>query len=101
MSVLHLNLRGYLTHIAEVTALLRSLPCKPTLVTLNETFLTKAIPDIKLEGYTLLARRDRGDQWGGGVAVFVIAEQFANASVVEISETAERIWVIVHTDRGT
>ena len=100
LSVLHINLRGYVSHIAEVTALLRSMPRTPTLVVFNETFLTKAIPDVQLEGYTLLARRDRVDQWGGGVAVFVLAEHFANASVVEISEAAERIWTVIHTDRG-
>ena len=100
LTVLHLNIRGYVSHIAEVTALLRTMPSKPSLVVLNETFLTRVIEDIQLEGYALLARRDRRDQWGGGVAVFIIANQFTMASVVEVSEEAERVWIIVHSDRG-
>ena len=76
------------------------MPQLPTLVVLNETFLTQAISEIQLEGYTLVARRDRRDQWGGGVAVFVAAEQFSNVSVVETSDVSERIWIVVHTDRG-
>ena len=98
--MLHYNLRGYLSHIAEATALLRTMASKPSLVMFNETFLTQAIPDIELEGYMLLARRDREGQWGGGVAVFVLTEQFANATVVEISDVAERVWMIIHTNRG-
>ena len=59
MLMLHLNLRGYLSHIAETTAILRGMEQKPFLVTLNETFLNKAIEHVELEGYQLLARRDR------------------------------------------
>ena len=48
--MLHLNLRGFLSHIAEVTAVIRDMPAKPFLVCLNETFLTKAVEEVKLEG---------------------------------------------------
>ena len=72
LKMLHLNLRGYLSHIAETTALLRSMEEKPFLVSLNETFLSKAIEHVELEGYQVLARRDREGQWGGGVLVFVL-----------------------------
>ena len=84
--MLHINLRGYVSHIAEVTALLRGIVNKPFLVTLNEMFLTKAIENVQLESYQVLVRRDREGQWGSGVLVFVN------------SETAERIWAIVHSD---
>ena len=100
VTVMHVNIRGFLTHIAETTAMIRNLPKKPCLVVLNETFLTKAVEDVQIEGYVLLARRDRGEQWGGGVAVFVQAGQVANASVVEVSDVAERIWTVLHTDQG-
>ena len=100
VTVMHVNIRGFLTHIAETTAMIRNLPKKPSLVVLNETFLTKAVEDVQIEGYVLLARRDRGEQWGGGVAVFVQAGQVANASVVEVSDVAERIWTVLHTDQG-
>ena len=64
LKMLHLNLRGYLSHIAETTALLRSMEEKRFLVALNDTFLSKAIENVELEGYQLLARRDREGQWG-------------------------------------
>ena len=63
LSMLHINLRGYVSHIAEVTAVLRGMVDKPFLVTLNETFLSKAIEHVELEGYQVLVRRDRVGQW--------------------------------------
>ena len=62
--MLHFNLRGYISHIAEVTVLLREMRCKPFIVTLNETFLRKAIDNVKLEGCQIFARRDREGQCG-------------------------------------
>ena len=100
MTMLHLNLRGYLSHIAETTALLRSMEEKLFLVALNETFLTKAIEHVELEGYQVLVRRDREGQWGGGVLVFILDEYAPRVTLVEISEVAERVWVLAHTDRG-
>ena len=100
LAMLHLNMRGYLSHIAEVTALLRRLVDKPFLVTLNETFLTKAVENVELEGYQVLARRDRVGQWGGGVLVFVLDEFASRVTLVEVSEKAERVWAVVHSDQG-
>ena len=100
LTMLHLNMRGYLSHIAEVTALIRDLPAKPFLASLNETFLSKAVEQVKLEGYQVLARRDREGRWGGGVLVFVLDEYFPRVTLVDISKKAERILVIVHSDRG-
>ena len=98
--MLHINLRGYVSHIAEVTALLRGMVNKPFLVTLNETFLTKSIENVQLEGYQVLVRRDREGKWGGGVLVFVLDEYAPRVTLVENSEAAERIWAMVHSDRG-
>ena len=50
LSMLHKHLRGYVSHIAEDTALPRGIVNKPFLVTLNETFLTKVIENVQLEG---------------------------------------------------
>ena len=69
--MLHLNMRGYLSHIAETTALLRSMDQKPFIVSMNETFLNKFTEHVELEGYQVPGRRDREGQWGGGVLVFV------------------------------
>ena len=86
--MLHLNMRGYVSHIAEVTALIRDLPAKPFLVSLNETFLSEAIEQVKLEGYQVLARRDRKERWGGGVFVFVLDEYFPRVTLLDVSEEA-------------
>ena len=91
MKMLHLNLRCYLSHIAETTALLRGMDEKPFLVALNDTFLSKAIENVELESYQLLARRDREGQWGGGVLVFVLDEYAPRVTLVETSEAAERV----------
>ena len=100
LTMLHLNLRGFLSHIAEVTAVIRDMPAKPFLVCLNETFLTKAVEEVKLEGYQVLARRDREGQWGGGVLMFVMDAYFARVTLVGISESAKRIWVIALRQGG-
>ena len=100
MKMLLLNLRSYLSHIAEPIALLRNIDEKPFLVALNEAFLNKAIKHVELESYQVLARRDREGQWGGGVLIFVLDEYAPRVTLVYISEMAERVWVLLHTDRG-
>ena len=74
LQMLHLNMRCYLSHIAETTAFLRSIDQKPFIVSMAETFLNKGIEHVELEGYQVLVRRDREGQWGGGVLVFVLDE---------------------------
>ncbi len=54
MSMLQVNMRGYISHIAEIAAMIRLMACKPFIVSLNETFLTRAIEHVELEGYTVL-----------------------------------------------
>ena len=76
------------------------MPAKPLVVSVNETFLTKAVPSIMLEGYTLVERRDRQDQGGGGVAVFVLSQYETCMTPIEVSSQAERIWCTLHTDQG-
>ena len=100
MKMLLLNLRSYLSHIAETTAVLRGMDEKHFFVALNETFLSKAIEHVELECYQVLARRDREGQWGGGVLVFVLDEYAPRVTLVETSEAAERVWAMVHSDQG-
>ena len=76
LEMLHFNLHGYISDIAEVTALLREIRRKPFIFTLNEIFLSKAIDNVEFEGYQVLARRNREGQWLGGVLVFVMDEYF-------------------------
>ena len=46
LAMLHINIRGYLSHIVEATAALRGMVEKPILATMNETFLSKAIKHV-------------------------------------------------------
>ena len=68
-------------------------------MSLNETFLSKAVEHVGLEGYQLFARCDGGCQWGG-VLVFVLDEYAPRVTLVETSDAAERVWAMVHSDHG-
>ena len=97
-----LNLRGFVSHSAELVAVIEELGF-PTFVCLNETLLPgeRAMPKIVLEGYSLVSRLDRRDSSGwGGVALF--ARTGFEQCIVHIgdSDATERSWHILHTDRG-
>ena len=100
-SVLHVNIRGFMSKVAELTARLRLLKSSPTLVCLNETFLDASTKEVELEGYVLVARRDRRDgRQCGGVAVFALASQADYVTLVKDSDTCERLWMMVHSHAG-
>ena len=77
---------------------------KPLVVCLTETFLDASIQEISLEGYLLISRRDRGDgdddRQCGGVAIFAMQQHADRMTEMLKSRTAERIWVLVHSDLG-
>ena len=77
-------------------AVLRTLP---QLLVLSETFLDAVSSVPTLDGYCLIGRRDRGSACGG-VAVFATAAVAPTVALLRKSETAERIWVLVHCDCG-
>ena len=97
--ILHINSRGFVSHQIELEAYIDSLPAKPGIICLNETFLDKAVQSPTLEGYVVIARKDR-DSFGGGVLVFIQKTLASLAATVLISEKAERVWIILHTDQG-
>ena len=73
-SILHCNIRGFLSHRAELEGHLRLLPEAPALICINETFLDDSVDDgvVFLGGYKLVARRDRHDgRFGGGIICFL------------------------------
>ena len=100
-SMLQCNIRGYISHRAELEGQLRLRASLPQLVCLNETFLDDSVEDIKLGGYRLVSRRDRADgRAGGGIAVFaqdLFAEQMI---LLKHSPDYERSWHTVLTDIG-
>ena len=61
---------------------------KPFRVGLHETFLTKAMENLQVESYQVLARRDREKQSGRGVLVFVLEHLFLTVTLVEQSASA-------------
>ena len=57
---------------------------------------------MRIEGYTLISRRDRADGrlGGGGVAVFALERLARRVTLLENSQVAERSWVTIHSDHG-
>ena len=101
-SFLLLNIRGFVSHRAELVGALEQLEL-PTFVCLNETLLpgTRAMRVIEVPGYVLVSRLDRRNDSGwGGIALFARAG-YENCIVhVGDSAVAERSWHVLHTDRG-
>ena len=101
ITISHANIRGYISHRAELEARLRAMAVPPTLVCLNETFLGRSIKSIKLSGYSSLSRLDRRTgQKGGGIAVLILDESAAYCISLGRSDTYERSWHRIHTDHG-
>jgi len=99
--ILHINIRGWLSHSAELEARIHLLPTLPTIICINETKLDVSVADIHISGYTLVSRRDRGDcNHGGGVAVFVLDSFSAHVTFLEDSTVAERSWHLIHSSSG-
>ena len=90
--VWHLNVRGWRSKEAEVTALVRLSKKKPHVLCLNETFLDRGVAELKLEGYQEVARKDRKDGWGG-VAVLARKEIVSNVVHLDTSNSAGRVWL--------
>ena len=97
-TVLHLNARGVVKNQGELEAHLALLGA-PDVVVVTETLLSGEVPDFTLTGYEPVARLDRKDRAGGGVAVFA-KDSLNSVVLLEYATTAERCWVLLHTDRG-
>ena len=96
-----MNIRGWVSHAAELTAIIRSMKNKPDLVCVNETFLNHSVEDIALEGYAVVGRRDRCDgRAGGGIAALAWTSIRDRVTLASTSEEAERMWLLVHAEQG-
>ena len=99
--VLHVNIRGWMSHVAELVARLRRMKEKPDLICVNETFLDRTLEYLTLEGYTLVARRDRNDgRQGGGIAALAASDIAERVTLIQSSDDAARFWFMVHADQG-
>ena len=98
---LHVNIRGSISHAAELTARLRRLQEKPYLICVNETLLDRTVEHLTLEGYLLVARRDRNDRrQGGRIAAFARSAIAERVTLIQSSDYAARFWLMVHADQG-
>ena len=94
LDVLHINIRSFVSHAAELNALIQLRKSPPAIVSVNETWLDRSTQQVELEGYELVARRDRqegqDDRKCGGVMVFARADIANSVTLLEKSIAAER-----------
>ena len=101
LTLLHVNIRGVKSHLAELDCRLRSMPQRPLLVALTETWLDASTASLCLSGYAVVSRLDRSDgRQGGGVALFVASDFADNVVLIAHSEACERSWHILHSSLG-
>ena len=100
-TVLHSNVRGFISRVAELGARLQLMEHKPSVLCLTETWADRGLPTMRKEGYTLKSWHDRADgRLGGGVAVFAPERLAHRITFLENSQVAERSWVMLHPDHG-
>ena len=98
--ILHVNIRGWVSHNAELVATIKIMDRIPDLVCVNGTLLNQAVGDISLQGYTLIARSDRSDgRTRGGIAAFAREKIAERVSMIMESDAAERFWLMVHAEQ--
>ena len=97
-------MRGVMTRrngIDELAARIRLAEFPPNLIGITESWLDKSIEAVPLEGYNVIARRDRDEDSGrGGVLIFAQEDIGERVAVLEKSDVAERIWAVIHTNHG-
>ena len=99
--ILHVNIRGWLSNNAQLAAQLQLRQAHPQLILMNETKLNKSVAHPQLEGYEVVARKDNEDkQHGGGVLVYAIKAIASRVTYMGTSDSAERVWVTLHTGQG-
>ena len=101
--ILHCNIRGMLSHRAELNAQIQLLHRPPAMICINETFLDESVTDgqILVTGYRLVSRRDRADGRSGGGIMCMVHERYHGQVVMqEHSSVDERTWHVVHSDIG-
>ena len=100
ITLLHLNLRGFVSHRGELEARLEQLHY-PDFVAITKSLLDASVVSPNLHKYRLISRRDRSDgRKGGGIILFArddVSNQIVHSST---SPSSERTWHTLHTDAG-
>ena len=52
--IMHVNIQGLLSHLAELSAFIRLSKSPPDVVCVNETFLDSSVEDVLLEGFIVV-----------------------------------------------
>lgn len=100
-SILQVNMRGWISNVAALTAQLVMMTVLPDVVAITETHLDKSTESICLENYLLVCRRDRQTcEKGGGVALFVKESISKQITALGNSQEDERIWALLHSNQG-
>ena len=99
LTILTVNIQRFVVNKDELFAYISSLPSLPSLICLTETWLDESVVCPSVPGYSLVARRDR-DGLGGGVAIFAKDSVVDSCSVLLRSPSAERVWILMHTETG-
>ena len=86
-------MREVISRVAELSARLRLMECKPSVLCLTETWADKGLPTMRIEDYTLKSGHDRADsRQGGGVAVLALERLAHRVTFLGNSPVAERSW---------
>ena len=94
-------MRGFISGVARLSARLRLMECKQSVLCLTETWADKGLPTMRLEGYTLMFWHDCADgRQGGGVLVFALKRLAHRVTLLGNSQVPERSWAIIHTVHG-
>jgi exonuclease III len=103
--VLHINVQGLRSHLAELSAVIRLSASPPDIICVNETFLDEGVEEVALEGYSVAGRRDRSfggvdKRRCGGIIVFARTDITDHVTLMLTSTTHERMWLQLHTNNG-
>ena len=100
-TIFHCNARGIFSKLTEINARIRLMIKKPSILCFTETWLNPCIGRIIISGYSVVVRRDRGDgRQGGGVIIFVADSIMHSVTPILVSGSAERVWVLLHSNIG-
>ena len=96
----HANVQGLRSKTVQIEARIKLATKPPQVLCFNETFLDHSVGDVTITNFTLIARRDRRTGQGGGVCIYVANDVAVNVTPMQVSEAAERLWCMLHADKG-
>jgi hypothetical protein len=99
LTILHVNIRGWLSHKDELVGHIEALDRKPSILALNETLLDESVSDPKIPGYVLVGRHETA-KTKRGIAAYALEAIAEDLVLLEKSKVSERMWLLLHTSIG-